>query len=57
MVYVNEEEKGNKAPKWFYIFKSFLNSGTGVDLLRRYDFQFKKSYKPKLVCLLILRLN
>lgn len=33
MVYVNEEEKGNEAPKWFYIFKSFLNSGSGVDLL------------------------
>lgn len=33
MVYVNEEEKGNKVPKWFYILKSFLNSGSGVDLL------------------------
>lgn len=43
MVYMNEEEKGNEAPKWFYNLEPFLNPETGSDLLRRYDFQFKKA--------------
>ncbi len=29
MVYVNEEEKGNEAPKWFYNFEPFVESGNG----------------------------
>lgn len=29
MVYMNEEEKGNEAPKWFYNFEPFFESGNG----------------------------
>ena len=51
------KKKETRHQSGFITLNRFLNPETGIDLLRRYDFQLKKSYKPKLVSLLILRLN